>query len=287
MIFPDDDEARLELFPAILKRSSDAIVFVDSEQRIRFWSRSAELLFETAESEFPFSPKVRSAVCHELTSADEAARRDKKTGEDNPLCSDSRRDKVDVTQSAGGTVRMNRDVIQLQIGGHRWKMVVFAQTVERDARQAELERQACTDPLSELLNRRGFQSALESHLNRPLTLAIIDVDYFKRINDSLGHSTGDEAIQWIAQSIQSSFGDAICIGRLGGDEFGVVLISQPLDETETRFKQFCRRVETNSSECAFQMTISIGVAVAAQPGIAARTLLSHADQAMYRSKPGA
>ncbi len=171
------------------------------------------------------------------------------------------------------------------IDGQPWSLVVFKNPAIEHLAELELSRLALTDPLSELLNRRGFQACLESNLNRRLALAIIDVDYFKKINDQLGHEAGDNAIQWIAERLQNAFPRAICIGRLGGDEFAVVLEARSNDDLRTTFEQFRADVQRKPiSWYATGLTISIGVAIARQAGGSARELLTNADRAMYRSK---
>ena len=122
-------------------------------------------------------------------------------------------------------------------------------------------------------------------MDRRLALAIIDVDFFKRINDELGHEAGDNAIKWIAGKLRAAFSIAACIGRLGGDEFAVVLEVKNSDATKAQFENFCAEVAAEPiSWYPAGMTISIGVAIAKQAGVSARELLTNADRAMYSSK---
>jgi len=283
-----DNEIRSELFQVMLSQSPDAIVFVDPANRIRFWSRSAETLFGIGPAEFPEHVSVRRIVELDFVSHDATTSNSLNS---KLLDSNSTDDDLSahpsgcaVSNSDGNALLVDRFAIKPANGDPPWQMFVLKRVVRPDARHAELERQALTDPLSDLLNRRGFQQALEAHLDRALTLAIIDVDFFKRINDEFGHETGDDAIKWIAQKLQRSFEDSIGIGRLGGDEFGVILDSQNIDEARTRFESFRDNVEEDRSACPLGMTISIGVAVAEKPGVSCRDLLSRADKAMYRSK---
>ena len=151
--------------------------------------------------------------------------------------------------------------------------------------ESELYIQSRTDDLSQLLNRRGFQSTLERHLDYRLALSIIDIDFFKRINDTLGHPIGDQAIAWFAKQLSQSFPDAICIGRLGGDEFGVVLEVDETSTIESRFKQFCNLIEcTHPDFYPAGITVSLGVAIAKSANVSSRLLLTAGDRAMYQSK---
>ena len=118
-----------------------------------------------------------------------------------------------------------------------------------------------------------------------LAVAIIDVDFFKKINDELGHAAGDKAIEWISAKLQAAFGDALSIGRLGGDEFGVIAeVSTPAKITEM-FVALCNDVRSDPIPWyPSGMTISIGVAVSRSANVSARDLMVTADRAMYQSK---
>jgi len=131
---------------------------------------------------------------------------------------------------------------------------------------------AYTDPLSGLQNRRGFQDQLEQHISEKLTLAIVDVDNFKTLNDTYGHAAGDQGIQFIAGSLRSSFPDALCLARLGGDEFGVVTKTVSAKETTAIYQQFTSQVSTGvncEAKTALKLTVSVGVAISNIQGTSA------------------
>ena len=276
-----DEIIRLQLLPAILQHLPDAILLVDRQDEIRYWNHSAESLFGLAtdgldrKNQFSEDAAIKSAVVTTEGDSDSL-----------PIDDEQWQQSIVVIQKPGGehqtVVRMRKRIL---LEGQPWSLVVFKNPAIEHLAELELSRLALTDPLSELLNRRGFQACLESSLNRRLALAIIDVDYFKRINDQLGHEAGDHAIQWVAERLQSDFPEAICIGRLGGDEFAVVLEAGSTDDLRASFEQF--RAEFQSKPISWYaagMTISIGVAIAKQEGGSARELLTNADRAMYRSK---
>ena len=139
--------------------------------------------------------------------------------------------------------------------------------------------------MSNLLNRRGFQIRLESNLGQPLTLGIIDIDFFKAINDANGHPAGDQAIRCIAGFLKETFPNAICLGRLGGDEFGVVVATDDEEKTRRDFESLRELIETSQfSKIISELSVSIGVAVSRRANVPARDLLTLADQSMYESK---
>lgn len=156
-------------------------------------------------------------------------------------------------------------------------------------RTSELEEQATRDPLTGLANRRALFEALRreiSHAVRhgePLTLAYLDLDGFKAVNDTFGHQEGDRVLLDLAEALKVALREEDMPARVGGDEFFVVLPNADLArarEVVTRlFKAFGarRRVEG--------VTISMGLAALdlASPQ-APETLVRQADEAMYEAK---
>ncbi len=102
----------------------------------------------------------------------------------------------------------------------------------RKEREAELERAATTDPLTGVLNRASFRSRVEDAMARctgqPATLALLDLDHFKSVNDTHGHATGDAALLMLADLLRENLRHEDAIGRIGGEEFGILFTGLPL-----------------------------------------------------------
>ena len=156
----------------------------------------------------------------------------------------------------------------------------------------ELERLSYEDSLTTLSNRRRFEDRLSSSLadgwdrQHPVCVAIIDVDGFKRINDSYTHAAGDEVLRTVAQAIRDSVRESDLPARLGGDEF--VILFQHTDLGMAR--QVCERLHAAVADlrwehlsAALRVSLSIGVCEA-QPGDTPATLLQRSDTAMFRAK---
>lgn len=148
------------------------------------------------------------------------------------------------------------------------------------------------DALTDALNRRAFAAVLareQGQLGRGRghALVVLDIDHFKRINDSLGHAAGDAALRHLVQVVQSCLREADALGRLGGEEFGVLL---PLTDLSGALVVAERlRVTLQSRPLEWQgqqqpMTASFGVAAARPDAVDAEEMLLRADQAMYRAK---
>lgn len=154
-------------------------------------------------------------------------------------------------------------------------------------RELLLEKEATTDELSGLSNRRAFQRTMEANQHLPLTLAILDIDHFKLINDENGHLAGDEAIRTAGRLLTKSFDkSAIVVSRMGGDEFSVLFETTDVDAILKLLEDY--RVLLFQTELTdhgkLHVSVSIGVAFSSNPQTGSRTLLTNADRQLYLAK---
>lgn len=165
---------------------------------------------------------------------------------------------------------------------------------ERKKIEEELVKLSVTDPLTEIANRRYFYIQAEQMFNRtqtPNTLAVImlDVDYFKKLNDRYGHAAGDAVLRQIAGRLQANLRPTDILARYGGEEF-VILLPRTLPyEAE----QVARRLWEAIHSPAFHfegedisVTISVGIASSDESTDNLDMLMRHADEALYRAKHG-
>ncbi|WP_326538056.1 GGDEF domain-containing protein [Pseudorhodoferax sp.] len=163
----------------------------------------------------------------------------------------------------------------------------------RDEADDRLRAMANTDSLTGLPNRRGFMDRAEAlfanaqRYRQPLAVLMLDLDHFKRINDSYGHDRGDEALRLFAQMLRETRRTGDLAGRLGGEEFCVVLPSGQRD-TASGFDQRLRaRLQQRSEEqLGFTLTYSAGVAAMSDGDATLTGLLARADAALYEAKHG-
>ena len=163
---------------------------------------------------------------------------------------------------------------------------------ERVAAQERIRQLAYFDSLTNLPNRRLLQDRAEQALasaereGKQVALLFVDLDHFKPINDSLGHSAGDKLLGEVAQRLQSCVRRMDTVARLGGDEFVVLLTDVTIEgATEVARKliyRVARPYEIESHELS--VTPSLGISVFPQDGRDFEALLKHADTAMYRAK---
>ncbi|MBI6940819.1 EAL domain-containing protein [Pseudomonas putida] len=171
-------------------------------------------------------------------------------------------------------------------------VTVLDMSVVRNLHQ-QLEYQAVTDPLTGLLNRRGFYQAAEGVLlrnersDKAQALMYMDLDGFKRINDSLGHEAGDRVLRWVAEQIKDCLGNEALLARMGGDEFTALFDSLPYPEQAGRFaEQLLERVSVQQQVEGLDICLGVSIGIATYPdcGATVEGMLRAADAAMYAAK---
>ncbi|MCB9654129.1 MAG: diguanylate cyclase [Deltaproteobacteria bacterium] len=166
--------------------------------------------------------------------------------------------------------------------------------VRNKALHDELRRLASRDPLTGLLNRRAFMDQLDQELarsrryGREFALAIIDVDHFKRINDSAGHDIGDLALVQLSQHLTRSLRQVDIVARYGGEEF-IVMLPETAPSRATmvlnRLRAGMQEVKWGNEQHPLSVTFSSGVSCfTAGHTPNAMVLIKHADVALYRAK---
>jgi diguanylate cyclase (GGDEF)-like protein/PAS domain S-box-containing protein len=159
--------------------------------------------------------------------------------------------------------------------------------------QVALQELAVRDSLTGLYNRRYLDETLEREVSRarregsPLSLVMLDIDYFKRVNDTYGHQVGDEALRMLAATLQGDIRTEDVACRYGGEEFLILLPNMPLDAAIQRAEAWRKAIESLSIALGnFQLTFTISLGVSAYPehGKTPDDLTRCADQALYRAK---
>ena len=277
-----DREARLE---AILDNAADAILTIDAGGMVVSANAATARLFGYPAQHLvglPFGSLVPAGVDGDARS--QLTRLSQARPEDCVL---------DGHNARGDTFPLSISVAPVQIGNEQLFVCILRDLTEQQRSQEHIYRLAHHDPLTGLENRVALNARLEQQLasarrhNEPAAVLFIDLDHFKKINDSLGHAAGDKLLIGAAARMKDLLRDVDTLARLGGDEFIIVLAGPLTPDSVTGVA--VRLVESLSQPYQLgghtaHSGASIGVALFPDDGEDAGTLLRHADMAMYAAK---
>jgi len=160
------------------------------------------------------------------------------------------------------------------------------------AKLSEAEELADRDPLTPVLNRRAFVRELgrirtfAQRYGSPASLVYFDLDGFKSVNDRFGHAAGDAALQAVAQRLAGNIRESDIVGRMGGDEFGVILVQADKATAVAKAASLSKAIEDSPirfGDWSAPLHVSFGVREIV-PDVDPETLLAEADAAMFQAK---
>jgi diguanylate cyclase (GGDEF)-like protein/PAS domain S-box-containing protein len=282
-------EQRAKQFEAIVQSSEDAIIGKSLDGIVTSWNHGAETIFGYTAEEMIGQPMLK------LFPAD-------RQDEEEVLLERIRRGDV---VAHFETTRVRKDGAMIEVSTtlspivDSFGVVIGASKIARDItahKQAEkeLERLAQIDELTGFANRRHFMALAEKELLRTvryggqLSALMMDIDFFKNVNDTYGHHTGDLVIQRLGGLCRETLRAIDVIGRLGGEEFAVVLPqtgSQQAIDVAERLREVIASAEVSLERgMPLHFTVSIGVATLFGTETNLDTLLGYADKFLYAAK---
>lgn len=199
------------------------------------------------------------------------------------------REMVDDSRTVHSLVSSTRERLQ---GSHQHALALEARVRELETDLRRLSDEVATDALTQVANRRGLMMAFEKEqaaLERQggeLCIGLLDIDNFKRLNDSLGHAAGDQALVALAERVQQSLRPVDSLARFGGEEFVVLLPATPAEEARkvlTRLQRLLTASLFMHQDQEVFVTFSAGV-TAYRPGETIEQALERADEALYEAK---
>lgn len=195
---------------------------------------------------------------------------------------------MDLPMTNGTVVRCQLAVLP---GGGR--MLIYSDVTDIVRNAEELERLATTDGMTGIYNRRHFMTLADREwhralrYNRPIAFLMIDIDYFKTVNDRFGHQVGDAMIVHLASLARECKRDSDVLARIGGEEFALLLPETNLQQAQSIAERLRGELASNPLVVApysIPATVSIGVAVAAKAMRGVSDLMKAADHALYDAK---
>lgn len=263
----------------VIERMSDGVLVIDAQGLISDINPTARTLLAISHAD-PVGRHFSDCLPHQPVVA--AMLRTREAGRAEIRQSHDHIQFIDVT------VSLLEDRAHRVIGA----LAIIRDISDRKRLESELERLAGVDPLTGIGNRRTFDEAVDQELRRrrrtghPLSVALIDVDYLKQVNDRSGHSAGDLALQFLAQVMKRSARDIDTPSRIGGDEFALLLPDTGADAAVLaleRIRRDLRRL-TDADERIRDISISVGIASASTEADGPDTLFRLADAALYEAK---
>lgn len=275
-----------------MNTARDAVVVIDSNSCIVEFNRAAQTMFGYTAAEamgrrvdmlmpsaFAGAHREHVRTANLATGARTTGRALEVTGRHK----DGREFPIDVTIGSSGN------------GTQSFHVGIIRDISERKRLEQELHRQASTDGLTGVLNRRAFTAESERLIllarrhDRPLSLMVIDADHFKKVNDIHGHPAGDAVLRSLAATLGHKLRASDLLGRLGGEEFGIVLPETGFDGAHELAERLLHAVRNCTMEHEVQtlrITVSIGVAVLDGSDDGFESIFLRADRALYEAKHG-
>lgn len=189
-------------------------------------------------------------------------------------------------------IRMNL-IRNLIIGFLITFIVIIINVITVNYFQSKLELMATIDPLTEIDNRKSFQEKVCAEMNRcrryqiPMTLLMLDLDHFKTVNDSFGHMAGDHVLKRFVEECRTNIRDTDIIGRMGGEEFAILLVETNIDDAMFVAERILNAVSDmvlSVSDRETNITTSIGITSLSIEDSSFDQLMHRADQALYKAK---
>lgn len=181
---------------------------------------------------------------------------------------------------------------QLLRANEEMQKQVHRRTQELQAANAELQRQANTDALTQLLNRRGFDTqatlalALARRSGRPLSMISLDIDFFKSVNDQFGHDAGDSVLANLADILRQRTRQADIVARIGGEEFALLLPDTSASAAQQLAQDLLESIERTPIPTVGHITVSAGVSSLRSEEACddLHSMIKRSDEALYEAK---
>lgn len=276
-------------FASLVALADDAIIAVDDSNGIVFCNEGAERAFGFTKDEVLGQP-LDHLLPEQIHDDHRLWMHEFGTGVGNAKRM-GQRNQIMARRKDGSEFPADATIVKVETADGTIYAAILRDVTRTKELEAELTRLASTDPLTGLLNRRSFTELAEREMARakrhdhPLTFLMMDIDHFKRVNDTHGHARGDEILRQFAEMCRAEFRQHDLIGRWGGEEFVAALVETDARYARTVAERMRRRVAAAPMLDADQtLTVSIGVAVVNADDATIVFPLGRADDALYTAK---
>jgi diguanylate cyclase (GGDEF)-like protein len=283
----------LEVLRSALDNIQDGVLLLDANLNAQFLNRKMREYWGVTEEQAAAHPAYPRMIAKALNADDDDVAPGKLCGffsERDAAAHVADTSRRDVRIPDGRHIRVH--CAGTTNGG---RMFTYCDVTDLIRNAEQLEKLATIDSMTNLCNRRHFLVLAEAEWSRyrrhqrPLSILMIDIDHFKGVNDRYGHAVGDEAIISIAAACRESTRGEDFAGRLGGEEFAILLPETDQVQAAILAERIRERVANHpltAHKTQFKVTISIGIAAATESMSGLDALLRCADQALYQARPG-
>jgi len=285
-------QASEEMNRAIVEASLDALVTVNSQDEIIFWSPTSERMFGWTREE-ALGKKLHRLIVPEKFQdrAERGQRLFVKTGK-GPVINKVL--EFTAVRKDGSCFPVDISVSGFRLNGAYYAHGSLRDATERKEAEFTLRQLATTDALTGISNRRHFMELAELEMKRsqrynsPFSIILLDADHFKQVNDTYGHDVGDIVLKHIARTTATILREPDIFGRFGGEEFTIALPQTDIKGAEQLAERLRLLIENNTILPAggqrIAVTISLGIAETTAATQDLEELLKQADIALYRAK---
>ena len=278
-------------FRSLFETSRDALMILDPNHFTECNKATLDIFGCTSSEEFMeihpanFSPPVQPSGVDSYTETD---KRIKKAFEKGSLSFEWMHRRLN-----GEIFPAEIMLSKVEVGGRQILQALTRDITERKAMEEELKRLASTDPLTGADNRRSFLEKGEYELhsskryNHPFSFLMIDVDHFKKINDTFGHNAGDKVLKILVSQSINILRDTDLFGRVGGEEFAVILPETDVEtamEIGNRLQKELSEINVKYNESIIKFTVSNGLTMLNKDTETLEKIMDRADSALYRAK---
>ncbi len=282
---------REDMLQSISDSVQDALILLDDKGLVHFWNPAAEKIFGFSSEEM-IGKDLRSCVWDEdnLDNPDVQSARD---ASGKGFFASHGSFTVNVRRKDGNVFPAEVLLSPLRREAGWWVVGTIRDVTERKEAEDSLRKLATTDPLTGLSNRRFFMEKAEEEVekakryNRSLSLLMLDIDFFKKVNDTYGHDAGDDVLKALSVVVLNVLRNVDVFGRIGGEEFSILMPDTDIDGAvfaAERIRQEVEKANMQTRSGILRITVSIGAATVNKRITTLELLLKAADLGLYAAK---
>lgn len=280
---------REDMLQSISDSVQDALILMDENGLVHFWNPAAEKIFGYSTGDMIGESLQCCITAEDNTDMIE----DEKGAGVEDLFANYGSFTINVRRKNGTLFPAEVLLSPLRKDGKWWVVGTIRDVTERKEAEDKLRKLATTDPLTGLSNRRFFMESAEEALQRALryerelSLLMMDIDFFKNVNDTYGHDAGDDVLKGFASAGLKILRNIDVFGRIGGEEFSILLPDTGLEGGKLVAERLRKEIETSrmyTRSGELSITVSVGVACLNEKTRSLEHLLKAADIGLYTAK---